>query len=152
MKRSPMPPRKQHIKRKAKRMKACVKVVELHRDSKNIPFVAANSYFANGVPKKEKDVDDRDVCELYHTELYDRWMCWMCASRRCILEAHHIVSRSDEPCNIVMLCRDCHAKVQHNPKELPRVLLAKWTHDKMHADWRRIIELSGKRFAFDALA
>lgn len=126
-------------------------VVELHRDSKNIPFVAANLYFPNGVPTKERDVDDRDVCDFYHGEAYDDPTCWICGREHCILEAHHIVSRSDECCNIVMLCRACHEEVQHNTKLLPRVLLAKWTHDKMHTDWRRIIELRGKRFAFDAL-
>lgn len=128
------------------------KAAELFCDSKGIPFHEANSWFPGRVPVKKPDVDDFSVCRAYHSgDCGNVGECWMCNRWEVITEAHHIVPRSDETANIVMVCRACHTEVQDNPKALPRVLKAKWLHDRIHTDWRRIIELRGKKFTFDSL-
>lgn len=142
------PPRKKRMSRVSKtRAAKRDRARELYCDSKGIPFHEANSYFPGRVPVKKPDVDDAWVCRFYHATFPG--LCWLC--RKPVIEAHHIVPRSDELCNIVMLCRECHGQVQDDPKQLPRVLKAKVTHDRVHTDWRRIIELRGKKFLFDSL-
>lgn len=62
-------------------------------------------------------------------------------------ELHHIIGgagRSDEPCNLIMLCdgyHGCHGKVHG---QLSAVLYAKWKTDRANTDWVRLAILYGK--------
>lgn len=61
-------------------------------------------------------------------------------------ELHHIIGgggRSDEPCNLIMLCNGyhgCHGKVHGN---LSGILYAKWKTDCENTDWVRLAILYG---------
>lgn len=98
---------------------------------------------------KIRRVVNPDVLDAMH-----RWHgpwddCWYCGKRpRAPLEAHHITGgskgRSDEFCNLVMLCNNCHKLVQSNVALLPHVLFIKWRHDREHADWVRLNLLHGR--------
>ena len=100
-----------------------------------------------------RQVDDVEVASFYH-RIHDA-TCWMCGKKR-RLEVHHLVPRSDEPTNLVMLCGhtyddSCHRKVQDAPQWLPAVLRAKCTHDRMNLSWLRLTILRGKGWGFDSL-
>jgi len=61
-------------------------------------------------------------------------------------ELHHIIGgggRSDEPCNLIMLCNGyhgCHGKVHGN---LSGIMYAKWKTDRSNTDWVRLAILYG---------
>jgi 5-methylcytosine-specific restriction endonuclease McrA len=73
-----------------------------------------------------------------------RLECWACRyisfTNPCDL--HHLVGgtkgRSDERCNLMPLCRECHDKA--NTKELPlgRLMWLLWVHDRWGTDWVRL--------------
>ncbi len=94
-------------------------------------------------------VKDPAICRAMH-----EWFrgCWNCGWSR--VEAHHIAGgtkgRSDEFCNIAMLCGACHPKA--NTAELPmgRILYLKWKFDKPHTDWVRL-SLLANRFLPDLI-
>jgi len=70
------------------------------------------------------------------------------------LEAHHIIGgqqgRSDELCNLLMLCDDHHRDVK--TRKLPQGLLiwCKWRTDRFNTDWVRLAILS-RRFLPDLI-
>lgn len=79
----------------------------------------------------------------------NRPYCYFCGTNYHV-ETHHILGgfkRSDEACNLVRLCAQCHRRV-HNveaPKiTLADVLEAKARHDPHQVDLRRLRELNGK--------
>ncbi len=120
----------------------------LHLDGHGVPFLMAGSYLPRDTARWPfKQVDDPEVCRRMH-DWFLGSPCWFCGLRL-PLEAHHIVPRSDELCNIAMGCHGCHVSVQDDPSQLRRVLLAKWLHDQANTDWRRLCELRMKHFDFD---
>lgn len=89
--------------------------------------------------------------DLYH------WFgrhCYLCRKVR-ELECHHLVGgsrgRSDDPCNLIAVCRECHREVQSTPDDYPRCWLAKWKWDRDHCDWRSLVLLLGRWPAFETL-
>lgn len=70
------------------------------------------------------------------------------------MEPHHLTGgskgRSDEHCNLIGICGDCHDRIQSQPSEYKRVWKAKWKTDRGHTDWLRLCLLLG-RVPFDTL-
>ena len=99
-------------------------------------------------------VKNSRVCDLMHRMCY---ACFICGGPPLVyrpLEAHHIIGgahRSDELTNVAILCRFCHQSVQHAPRRLKDVLLAKWQCDREHTSWVRLAQLHGRFFAFNDL-
>ncbi len=75
--------------------------------------------------------------------------CWLCGKWKGadVLEAHHVASgarKSDERTNIIMACRECHKRVQSDPRALPEVCIAKWRRDPGGLIWVRLALLVGR--------
>jgi hypothetical protein len=132
--------------------------IELYEDAHGVRFCEIRSHLPARVKDwpKLRTVKDHEVIRI-HKMFYQGTACplcngdyWACSRA----ETHHLVcgaARSDEFCNLIELCSDCHAEVQSDPKQTARVWLAKWTVDKQHCDWRRLVWLSGKWPGFDSL-
>lgn len=143
--------------RKLKRDKSA----ELQRDAHGYSILEANAYFQGRQPTSNGDVDCVDVMRSMHDRFsinikgMRKGTCWLCG-RSGHIEAAHIVPRSDELCNIVMLggqyatC-NCHSLTEKNWAMLPQILAAKLEHDPLNTDFRRICELRRKKFEFDSL-
>jgi len=100
-------------------------------------------------------------------ELHYLWdHCQVCGRSKRVIrcEIHHLAhgiggaGRSDESCNLIMLCVECHEWLGHGGApsswadglpDLPRdrderfglLLWAKWHTDQATTDWRRLAEL-----------
>lgn len=101
-------------------------------------------------------VHDARVCEKY-VALRTLDTCSLCGGHYwqtdCI-DVHHIAAnagRSDEFCNLLLLCRKCHTAIQDDPQRTREVWLAKWRVDRENCDWVRLVRLTGKWPAFDDL-
>lgn len=97
-------------------------------------------------------VDSQEVLDEYRFNP----ICFWCERRFVVaLDAHHIVGgsagRSDEKCNLMSLCRECHSRLQSDSSKQPKMLGQKWKHDRWNCDWRRLCELAGKVFSFSEL-
>lgn len=81
-----------------------------------------------------------------------RQRCQSCHGKPCFLglAVHHIVrfGRSDEPCNLLLLCNTCHAKIHDNPLgqriTLGMTLAIKWLEDEDELDIDRLQQLHGR--------
>jgi len=80
--------------------------------------------------------------------------CWLCGHKHddvFPLELHHLAAgsrgRSHERELFTMLCRLCHADVDAD--DLPKLLYAKWTFDRMWCDWEFLMVRHGNFFAFE---
>lgn len=76
--------------------------------------------------------------------------CWQCGKRGYGLDAtqaHHIFEgsrgKSEELCNIAMLCALHHGQLSDPIIPLGRILYLKWKHDWLHTDWVRMTLLCG---------
>lgn len=135
------------------------KTTERYKDSHGVYFDELRTLLP-GSPsdwERVRPVLKSEACAIMH-DLYG--FCFLCATERSYgsssgtLEAHHILGgskKSDELCNLVLLCRGCHELVQSAPEQLPRVLRAKWKHDRAHCDWRRLTLLHRRWWDFDSL-
>ena len=126
--------------------------IRLDRDGQNMTIADVRGWLPKGPTRdwpKQRDVDDQMLATYMHLRFGDG-ECWLCGLN-VILEMHHIVSRSDERCNVVMLCRACHEEVQHSPKMLPAVLKAKIMHDRAYSSFLRIAQLRRKHYLFMSL-
>lgn len=92
------------------------------------------------------------------SQILSRGFCFMCgASSRWHgpLEVHHIFGgsrgRCDSLTNLMPVCRACHEETQSVPAMLPKVLLAKWKHDRANVSWVRLVVLNQRWFPFDSL-
>jgi 5-methylcytosine-specific restriction endonuclease McrA len=131
---------------------------ERYKDSHGVYWDEVRTLLPASVSQWERvrPVLKSEACAIMH-DLYG--FCFLCSTDRSYgfsgtLEAHHILGgskKSDELCNLVILCRGCHAQVQSAPAELPRVLRAKWRHDRAHTDWRRLTLLNRSWWAFDSM-
>jgi len=125
---------------------------ERYKDSHGVYWDEVRTLLPASVSQWERvrPVLKSEACSIMH-DLYG--FCFLCF-HDVTLEAHHILGgskKSDELCNLVILCRGCHQLVQSAPAALPRVLKAKWKHDRAHCDWRRLTLLNRSWWAFDSL-
>ena len=131
--------------------------VKFHADCHGIYFHEAHLWLPNKVrdwPQVRivRDSKDYPILDEFRTRSGFWLPCWLCDKPDLPNQIHHIVGgahRSDEFTNLTLLCSACHRQVQSQPKELPRVLLAKWTHDRMNTSWVRLMALYGRKFDFD---
>lgn len=123
------------------------RLTERYADCHGIPF----DEYRLWLPEKVSDwlqvqrVDDGCVCFAMHL---DYQYCWACEAINGgvtdfnPIEAHHIVGgtkgRSDEFCNVAMLCRYCHKIANTDSLPFGRILFLKWKHDRQHCDWVRL--------------
>jgi len=128
---------------------------ERYKDSHGVYWDEVRTLLPASVSQWERvrPVPKSEACSIMH-KLYRT--CFLCNTEKYWppLQAHHILGgskKSDELCNLVILCRDCHQRVQSAPDELPRVLKAKWRHDRAHCDWRRLTLLNRSWWKFDSL-
>ena len=139
-----------------RRAKKLAEAIRLDRDGQNMTIADVAKWLPKGPTRdwpKHEDVDSEEMAATMHS-CFGRSECWLCGLRTGLygtLDVHHIVSRSDERCNMVMLCRTCHQKVQHSPKMLPAVLKAKITHDRAYSSFLRIAQLRRKHYLFMSL-
>lgn len=129
-----------------------VELLRRHADNEWIPFDSIRSLLPDRVADwpNIQCLEDISVTRLMHR--FYRF-CFLCMSESDI-EAHHIFGgahRSDELTNILMVCYRCHKRIQSDPKCLREVLMAKWTWDRIHTNWRRMLLLHGRWFDFDTL-
>jgi hypothetical protein len=105
-------------------------------------------------------VDDPVVCQTMHKMFQ---FCWACGNfykydcdrgyynRR---EIHHITGgikgRSDEMCNVSVLCTECHKNANTAKLPIGRILFLKWREDRQHCDWVRLALLA-RRFLPDLI-
>lgn len=91
-------------------------------------------------------------------EIHEEWkLCFVCERRKNWLnlyfafELHHLArgsrGRSDERCNLIMVCRNCHERICSVP--LIEVLAAKHKHDPDGCDWKRLAILIRHRIVDD---
>lgn len=87
---------------------------------------------------------------LLRHQLYECGCPWcsLCESYAEQMDGHHIFGgsrgRSDELTNLLIVCRQCHERIQSDPTTLPEVLHAKWEHDRESVSWVRLTLLAGR--------
>jgi hypothetical protein len=130
--------------------------VELYEDCHGVRFCEIRSH----LPARVKDwpklriVRDSEVLRIFRM-LVGGGSCPLCKRNYwqfCREEIHHIcggAARSDEFCNLLSVCSDCHAEIQSDVRQTARVWLAKWTVDRQHTNWVRLVRLAGKWPGFD---
>lgn len=115
-----------------------------YEDGKRVTFAE----YRDLLPSRAADfpnpnrVDDSVFLSEYRC-LWDH--CQVCGagvSQHSILEVHHLFAgrkgRSDEPCGVMMVCRDCHD--EYGPQSSYNVgllLWRKWKTDHQSTDWVR---------------
>jgi len=143
--------------RKVRKARAAKAKREEYRDCRGVFLSEVHNYLRGPVSSwpLAKQVKDSRIAGFMH-ERY-KGICWLCEKLSIgNLEMHHLVSRSDELCNVVMLggafsnCQ-CHARIQHDPTALRTLLRAKHERDPLHLDFVRIALLRRKLFLFDSL-
>lgn len=86
-----------------------------------------------------KRVVDPTVCREMHKR-FGAGGCWNCQAKHA--QAHHLAAgsagRSDEYTVIVMLCKNCHSKVNTPELPLERLLGLKWLRDRANVCWVRL--------------
>lgn len=98
---------------------------------------------------RRKQIKNPNVCRVMHA-LWRGRACWWCNETR-VLQAHHIITRWDDPINIFMCCEPCHVMIQHAPQYLDRVLRNKWAIDPTNTDWRLLTLMRGSWWPFNEL-
>lgn len=129
-------------------------------DSKGRSMEAAPQFIPLDVRTKQiiwppgEDVKDSTVAAWLHATYTKKpanggervGKCWRCGKTR-RLDAAHIVPRSDELCNFMMLCSNvygsdsCHVWQEKNWTSLREILTVKCQADRIHTDFVRILEL-----------
>lgn len=138
---------------KTKRIARMVKAKERYADCHGICFDEIRMHLPDRVSAwpQYAIVDSNSFLELY------RWFCRPCylCRRYRQLEPHHLVGgsrgRSDDPCNLIAVCRECHNEVQSSVDDYQRCWRAKWEYDRDHCDWRSLVVLLGRWPNFDSL-
>ena len=123
-------------------------------DALGVPFAGYHKL----LPKRAADfplphrVKDRQVLREYRLRSD---ACQVCGATRQLwggepvwLELHHIIGgtqgRSDEPTNLLLLCRQCHLQVKTSALPQSRILYRKWATDQAHIWWVRLAILARK--------
>lgn len=138
------------------RLKPQSEATERYRDSKGI----ALDQVALWLPPRVSDwpavkrVKDVVICAKMHEWFKECWWCGYRSGWNTRIEAHHLAAgysngRSDEYCNIAMLCSECHAKVKTPQLSQSRLLRLKWEYDRQHTDWVRLCLLARKFLYID---
>ncbi len=130
------------------------KQAEHYRDCRGLAFDDVRAYmqkhhgFRVADWQSIKTVDDSTIGQIAH-QLWG--FCWNteCNARQPWnkIEFHHIIGgarRSDELCNVCMLCTACHEIVKTDVLPQGRILFLKWREDRQHCDWERLSLLSKK--------
>jgi hypothetical protein len=146
--------RLQPFSKKNRKMKT---KVQTYCDSKGLAFEDVRAYMQKhyGVRTADwptvKPVADKHVCKMIHEMPWWFGACWNCEGHgdgwNVFIEAHHIVGagrRSDELCNIALLCSACHVEVKTRKLPQGRILFLKWKYDRQHCDWARLAILRGQ--------
>lgn len=140
-----------------KRLDRKREAIERYRDCHGIAFDEVRGYMEKHFGLKCSDwptikrIDDPLVLQHMHSWFDSEAICWGCG--KVIigvyppLEAHHIEGgtkgRSDEFCNLAMICSNCHVDVHASTIPKGKVLFLKWSQDRQHTDWIRMTLLRG---------
>ena len=114
-------------------------------DGCGVPF----SKYREHLPKSCHDFPDPErvkepkLLERLHREWRYCMGCWRRRLASGRLELHHIVGgtkgRSDEACNLMMLCSDrCHPNVNTEAMPLGLLLVLRWYAERETTDWVRL--------------
>ncbi len=99
---------------------------------------------------KVRIVDDAHVLNWFRDDA-----CLLCGICNGALDPHHLIGgsrgRSDELCNVVGLCRNCHGTIQSDPAQTPLILRRQWKCYREWTDWVRLTLLRGSHWPFDSL-
>jgi len=138
------------INKKSPRHKARRQMAkQRYQDGKGVYFDQVGAAFATAKLLPFKRVVNPSVATFYATF----GICRRCKNRT-QREPHHLTGgskgRSDEPCNLISLCHNCHEIVQSQPSAYQFLWRAKWQYERHETDWLRLCLLLG-RVPFDSL-
>ena len=131
------------------RERKAAQALEYYEDSHGVRYIEAPGLLGNPklwpLIRTVKIPTAANQFMLYHLAAGTSYFCWLCRLEG-RLSVHHICGgpvRSDEFCNFLIVCLECHGMIQSQPASLPAVFRAKVKYDRLNTDWCRLLRLYG---------